>query len=167
MGFKPECLFLFEAFYVGTLQLVEVVELGLFALHLSQLFLFKNLHSGVLKGLTAKRRKERFDIIIEKEDFIVLNKCLFGNSHELWHRPRSFDFRNVEGSLACNFILRCFVSELCDELVSLDIDVLFASGSFWRLNVSCEEFLSGLSTLLFDGLGVVLFFVCSEELIWV
>lgn len=40
MGFESEGFFLFEAFDVSVLELVQVFELGLFTLHLCELFFF-------------------------------------------------------------------------------------------------------------------------------
>jgi hypothetical protein len=69
--------------------------------------------------------------------------------------------------LAGDLVLGSLVSKLCNELVGLDVDVLFASWGFWCFDISCEEFFSGLGTLLFDSLGVILLFVGTEELVWV
>lgn len=51
-------------------------------------------------------------------------------------------------SLATDFVDGCLICELRDELIGLDIDVLFAWGSFGRLDVAGEEFFGSLSALL-------------------
>ena len=75
-------------------------------------------------------------------------------------RPVDFEF-----GLASNLVDRGLISELSDELVGLNIDILFAWGSLWCLDIACEELLSRLSSLLFEALGVVLALISLEELV--
>ena len=77
-------------------------------------------------------------------------------------RGRPIDFKL---SLAANLIHRCLVSQLSHELVSLNVNILLSWRCLWRLNVSGEELLSGLGSLLFQALGVVLALVCLEKLV--
>ncbi len=75
-------------------------------------------------------------------------------------RPVDFEF-----CLASNFVNRGLISELRDKLVGLNIDILFAWGSFWRLHIASEELFSGLCTLLLEALGVILALVGLEKLV--
>ena len=75
-------------------------------------------------------------------------------------RPVDFEF-----SLARNLIHRCLVSKFSDELVSLDVDVLFAWGSFGRFHVTSEKLLSCFGSLLLQSLWIILALVCLEQLV--
>ena len=75
-------------------------------------------------------------------------------------RPVDFEL-----SLATDFIDRGLVGQLADELIGLDINVLFTWGCLGSLNITSEEFFSGLGPLLFETLRVVLSLVGLEELI--
>ena len=77
-------------------------------------------------------------------------------------RPVDFEF-----SLASDFVNRGLISELSNELVSLNIDILFAWGRLRGLHVTSEELFGGLGSLLLEALRVILALVCLEELIGV
>lgn len=72
---------------------------------------------------------------------------------------------HLELSLATDLIDWSFVSELSNELVGLDVDVLLTWGSLWRLDIPGEELLGSLGSLLFEALRIILSLVCLEELI--
>lgn len=72
---------------------------------------------------------------------------------------------HLELSLATDFIDWSFVSELSNELVGLDVNVLLTWGSLWRLDIPGEELLGSLGSLLFEALRIILSLVCLEELI--
>ena len=76
----------------------------------------------------------------------------------------SVDF---EFGLASNFVHGGLIGQLRDELVSLDVDVLFAWWGLWSLHITSEELLGSLGSLLFEAFWVVLSFVCLEKLVWV
>ena len=75
-------------------------------------------------------------------------------------RPVDFEF-----CLASDFVNRGLISELSDKLVGLNIDILFAWGSFWRLHIASEELFRSLCTLLLEALGVIFALVGLEKLI--
>ena len=72
---------------------------------------------------------------------------------------------HLELSLATDLIDWSFVSELSNELVGLDVNVLLTWGSLWRLDIPGEELLGSLGSLLFEALRIILSLVCLEELI--
>lgn len=67
--------------------------------------------------------------------------------------------------MATDLVDWCLISELSNELVSLDVDVLFAWGCFRRLNIAGEEFFRSLRTLLLQSLRIILPLVGLEELV--
>ena len=72
---------------------------------------------------------------------------------------------HLELSLATDLIDWSFVSELSNELVGLNVNVLLTWGSLWRLDIPGEELLGSLGSLLFEALRIILSLVCLEELI--
>ena len=72
---------------------------------------------------------------------------------------------HLELSLATDLIDWSFVSELSNELVGLDVNVLLTWGSLWRLDIPGEELLGSLGSLLFEALRIIHSLVCLEELI--
>ena len=74
---------------------------------------------------------------------------------------------HFELSLATDFVNGGFVSELGHELIGLDVDVLLAWGSLWCLDISCEELLGSLGSLLLQTLWIILSLVGLEKLIGV
>ena len=70
-------------------------------------------------------------------------------------------------SLTTDFVHWRFISELSDELISLNVNILFAWGCLRCLDISSEKFLSGFRSLLFEAFGVIFALVCLEELIGV
>ena len=77
-------------------------------------------------------------------------------------RWRPVDF---ELSLAANLINRCLIGELGYELVGLNINVLLAWGRLGRFDISGEELLGGLGSLLLQPLWVVLALVGLKQLV--
>jgi hypothetical protein len=69
--------------------------------------------------------------------------------------------------LTSDFVDWSFVSQLSHELVSLNINVLFSSRGFWSFHIAGEELFGSLGSFLLECLGIVLFLVGSEKLIWV
>ena len=80
---------------------------------------------------------------------------------------RSWRLVDFELSLARNLIHGCLVGKFSDELVSLDVDVLFAWGSFGRFHITSEELFSCFGSLLLKTLWVILALVRLEQLVGV
>ena len=66
---------------------------------------------------------------------------------------------DLELCLGADFINWSLIGQLSNELVSLNVDILFAWGCLWGLNITSEELLSGFGSLLLEALRVVLAFV--------
>ena len=69
--------------------------------------------------------------------------------------------------LAPNFVDRGFVGELVNKLVSLYVYILLAWGGLGGLDISGEELLGSLRSLLLQAFWVIFFLVSLEKLVWV
>ena len=69
---------------------------------------------------------------------------------------------DLELRLNANLVAGRLVSELRNELVGLNVDVLLAWRCFRRLDVPSEEFFCGLRPLLLQALRIILSLVCLE-----
>ena len=74
---------------------------------------------------------------------------------------------HFELCLTADLVYAGLVCELSNELVSLDVNILFAWGCFGRLHISCEKLFSSLGSLLLQTLGVILSLVSLEQLVGV
>lgn len=74
---------------------------------------------------------------------------------------------HFEFSLAADLVDGSLISQLRDELVGLDVNVLLAWGRLRRFDISGEKLLSGLGALLFETLWVVFALVSLEQLVGV
>ena len=72
---------------------------------------------------------------------------------------------HFELGLASNLVNWGLVSELSDELISLDVDVLFALGCLGSLHIASEELFGRLRSLLLQSLRVILALVGLKELV--
>ena len=70
-------------------------------------------------------------------------------------------------SLASNFVHWCLVCELCDKLISLNVDVLFPWRCLRCLDITGEKLLGRFGSLLFEAFRVIFALICLEELIGV
>ena len=74
---------------------------------------------------------------------------------------------HFEFSLAADLVDGSLISQLRDELIGLDVNVLLAWGRLRRFDISGEKLLSGLGALLFETLWVVFALVSLEQLVGV
>lgn len=133
-------------------------------LHLLELLLLKNLHTSMLKGFAAEHREDRLHINVETEnEFVIFCQGLFVNSSLPWHEPWGLWPLDFDLSLATDLIARSLVSELFDELICLNVDILSSLKGLWGPHVSCKELLGGSSSGL--GFGLCPLFAVVKELI--
>jgi len=145
----------------------ECLEVLLLALHFIDFFFLENFSSCQLEGLTAEHGENWLNFIFEDEELIVFDEGLFRNALEFRHLVWSWGSVDFELSLTSNLVDWRLVSQLRHELVSLNIDVLLAWWSLWRLYVTREEFLSRFCSLLLQTFWVVLALVGLEKLVGV
>ena len=73
----------------------------------------------------------------------------------------------LELRLAADLVDWGLVSELCDELVRLYVNVLLAWRRLRRFNIAREKLLCSLRSLLLKPLRVIFALICLEELVGV
>lgn len=160
--------FLFlHTFNFGLLTLVQIGIVVLLSLHEAELLFFENLHPSLLESFSADHTKKRFNLIVKDEKFVIFDECFLGNAAQFWHSVSSRRSLNFEGSLTSNFVYRCLISELRNELVSLNINILFAGRGLRSLDITREKLFSCLCPLLLHGLWVVLGLVGMKQFIGV
>lgn len=144
------CLHSLDLLHVSGVHPVEVL---LLFLHFSQLFFLKHLHSSHFKGLAAKHRKNGLDVVFKEEQLVILNKGLLVDTSLLRHEPGSLRALYLDLGLAANLIAWSLISELLDELISLNVDVLSALKRLRSSLVTGEELFTSSGTGLGLGLG--------------
>ena len=150
---------------ISSLSRQHPIVVILLLLHLSELLFLQDFHPGDLEGLTAEHREDRLDLIVKQEELVVFNEGLLVHTLLLRHEPGGLRALDLDLSLAADFVARGFVSELLNELISLDIDVLPTLERFRGPDITSEELLSGCSSGLSLGLGSLLTVI--EDLILV
>jgi len=144
------CLHPLDLLHVSRVHSIEVL---LLFLHFSELFFLKNLHSRHFEGLAAKHGEDWLDVVFKEEQLVVLNEGLLVDTSLLRHEPGSLRALYLDLGLTANFIAWSLISELLDELISLDVDVLSALKRLRSSLVTSEELFTSSSTGLGLGLG--------------
>lgn len=85
----------------------------------------------------------------------------------MWHAEGSGHIAHLEAGLISNFVARRFIGELGDELIRLDVNILFAWQRLRRLYVACEELLRSLRPLLLEPFRIKRFLIGVEQLVGV
>ena len=159
--------FLLHSFDFSFFRLVQISIMILLSLHKTKFFFFKNFHPCAFKRFSTNYTQKWFNFIVKDEKFVIFNQRFLRNASQLRHAMGSGRTFNFEGCLATNFVNWCLIGKFRDKLVSLDVNILFARGSFRCFHITREKLFCSFCTLLLHCFGVVLGLVGVKQFVGV